>query len=96
MERSEKEIFIDDYAEQTQKAVSAFVKRMFPQETMNIFERIAVTDILNGTNVCHLHSNRKTFQRLYPEGMWCCDECAQIMFKANILNGRIIFDMERR
>lgn len=87
--------FADEYVAQMEKSASEFHDRVFPEEAMGRFEQSSSQDIAAGRNVCQLHTDRRTFERLYPEGVWLCSECAQIMFNGGLLVGRVVFDMRK-
>lgn len=84
----------DKYLEQMQKACEALHERIFPAAVMNKFEQEALSDIDKGQNICAIH-NIPTMQRLYPNGIWFCSECCQMMFERGLLDGRIVFDMTK-
>lgn len=94
--------FTDEYAEQLEKGLKAFAEKFFPQKVMDKFQEKAEKDILENLNLCYgqpiwkYHKAKITMEILYPDTLWICSECAQTLFNSNKLNGRVIFDMDKK
>ena len=81
------------------KQVLRFCRELFPPERQQAFADTAQASIDAGTNYCVAPHKEpvKTTGMLYPDGVWVCKECKQMMFQMGVLgNGKAVFDMADR